>query len=206
MFSNRKRDCKPWRACAQRAECRPTLQIVAYPDAAQRERLHAVAAPRKSPSTSSYVSIDNTLPTDVVSPVIPHPSGILARWMARPAGLFFPPTRLEEVWRWVLARALASGLWCGISATAGVAAHDDHDERRRVRVCTHPPGGGHPVNPRGRHLRTFQARRGILDPLCAGLPSQAICACSFRSHVRAPSFVFRFLLLDWDVRLLRPVG
>ena len=106
-FRNRSFQSKPWRACAQRAECRPTLQIVAYPDAAQRERLHAVAAPRKSPSTSSYVSIDNTLPTDVVSPVIPHPSGILARWMARPAGLFFPPTRLEEVWRWVLARALA---------------------------------------------------------------------------------------------------
>ena len=82
-------------------------RLSTYPDAAQRERLHAVAAPRKSPSTSSYVSIDNTLPTDVVSPVIPHPSGILARWMARPAGLFFPPTRLEEVWRWVLARALA---------------------------------------------------------------------------------------------------
>ena len=69
-----------------RAECRPTLQIVVYPDASQREWLHAVAAARKSPSTSSCVSIDNTLPTaryctDVVSPVIPHPSSILARWM-----------------------------------------------------------------------------------------------------------------------------
>ena len=75
------------------AECRPTLQIVVYPDAAQRERLHAVAAQRAQEPEHEllHVSIDNTLPTDVVSPVpvIPHPSSILARWMARPAGLFF---------------------------------------------------------------------------------------------------------------------
>ena len=96
------------RACAPRAECRPTLQIVVYPDASQREWLHAVAAARKSPSTSSCVSIDNTLPT-ARSTVLyrcrftGHSSSIEhSRTMdGRPAGLFFPPTRLEEVWRWV---------------------------------------------------------------------------------------------------------
>ena len=56
-----------------------------------------------SPQYRQYTSYRSV----VSRPVIPHPSSILARWMARPAGLFFPPTRLEEVWRWVLARALA---------------------------------------------------------------------------------------------------
>ena len=192
-------------ACAQRAECRPTLQIV------RLSRCSAAREATRSSLTAQEPEHEllrlNRQYTSYRCRFTGHSSSIghsrtmdgAASWTLLPA---HPPRRGMALGF----SASVSGLWCGISATAGVAAHDDHDERRRVRVCTHPPGGGHPVNPRGRHLRTFQARRGILDPLCAGLPSQAICACSFRSHVRAPSFVFRFLLLDWYVRLLRPVG
>ena len=126
-----------------RAECRPTLQIVVYPDVSQREWLHAVAAARKSPSTSSCVSIDNTLPTARATvPMSFHRSflihrafshdGWTASWTLLPA---HPPRRGLALGF----SASVSGLWCCFSAAAGVAAHDDE---RRGCASVRPNQGG----------------------------------------------------------------